>query len=196
MSSVLHRVARWPLRAIQTVGAELRGICAFAIVMWPSTPLGYAVRSWYWRRKLGVRDIIVARGARVTGSEFIRCGEHLAIGENVEFVADGVDGLKVHIGSHILFARGVYLRSSNHVLRDRDRHILDQGHWSKRVHFEGTDYAIVIEDGCWIGANAVIVSGAHIGRGAVIGAGAVVTGVIPAYAVAAGVPARVIGMRP
>ncbi len=129
------------------------------------------------------------------GWEFIRFGEDNAIGENAEFVADGTDGLRVYIGSNILFARGVYLRSSNHVLADRHRHILEQGHESKHVPFEGAEYAIVIEDECWIGANVIILSGAHIGRGAVIAAGAVVTGVIPSYTIAGGLPARVIAER-
>lgn len=131
----------------------------------------------------------------MTGCEHIRFGEHLAIGEMVEFVADGADGLKVYIGSNILFARGVYLRSSNHALDDRNRQILDQGHVAKRVTFEGVDYAVVIEDDCWIGANVIVLSGAHVGRGAVIGAGSVVTGVVPPYTIAAGVPARVIADR-
>lgn len=169
---------------------------AFIVIMWPSTPLGYLARQAYWKRKARVRHIIPARGARVTGWEFIRFGEHNAIGENDEFVADGTDGLQVYIGSHILFARGVYLRSSNHVIDDRSRHILDQGHASKRVRFDGVDYAIVIEDDCWIGANVVLLSGAHVGRGAVIAAGAVVTGVVPPYTIAGGVPAKVIGERP
>ncbi len=44
-----------------------------------------------------------------------------------------------------------------------------------------------------IGSNATIVAGVTVGEGALIGAGAVVTTDIPAYALAVGVPARVIG---
>ena len=47
----------------------------------------------------------------------------------------------------------------------------------------------------WIASNALILSGAKIGHGAVIAAGAVVTGEVPAYAVVAGVPAKVLRMR-
>ncbi len=183
------------MKLLRAIGDEMRGWAAFVIVHWPSTPLGYAMRTAYWRRKTGVQHIIVARGARLTGCEFMRVGERNAIGEGVEFVADGTDGLTVHIGSNILFARGVYLRSANHGLDERHRPIVEQANVSKRVTFGGADYAIVIEDDAWIGANAIIVSGAHVGRGAVIGAGSVVTGVIPPYAIAAGVPARVIGER-
>jgi acetyltransferase-like isoleucine patch superfamily enzyme len=54
---------------------------------------------------------------------------------------------------------------------------------------------VVIEDDVDIGVGAVILPGVTIHQGVQIGAGAVVTCDIPAYAVAAGVPARVIRMR-
>ncbi|MGX1305991.1 acetyltransferase-like isoleucine patch superfamily enzyme [Amorphus suaedae] len=51
--------------------------------------------------------------------------------------------------------------------------------------------------GCdvWIGANAIVLDGCHIGHGACVAAGAVVTGVVPPYAIMAGVPARVLRYR-
>ena len=54
---------------------------------------------------------------------------------------------------------------------------------------------IVFEDGAWLGIGAIVLDGVNIGRGAVVGAGAVVTASIPAFAIAAGVPAGVIGWR-
>ena len=54
---------------------------------------------------------------------------------------------------------------------------------------------IVINDDVWLGTNALILSGIEIGQGAVIAAGAVVTNDIPPYAIAAGVPAKVIKYR-
>ncbi len=47
----------------------------------------------------------------------------------------------------------------------------------------------------WLGCNCVIMPGVSIGHGAVIGAGAVVTGDIPPYAVAVGVPAATVKYR-
>ena len=44
-----------------------------------------------------------------------------------------------------------------------------------------------------IGSNATILAGITIGESALIGAGAVVTKDVPPYAIAAGVPARVLG---
>ena len=54
---------------------------------------------------------------------------------------------------------------------------------------------VVVEDDVVIGANAVILEGVHIGKGAVIAAGAVVTADVPANAVAAGTPAKIIKYR-
>lgn len=47
----------------------------------------------------------------------------------------------------------------------------------------------------WIGRNVIITNGACIGNGAIIGAGAIVTHDIPDYAVAVGVPARIMKYR-
>ena len=51
---------------------------------------------------------------------------------------------------------------------------------------------VVIEDNVVIGANAVVLEGCRVGKGAVVAAGAVVIEDVPAGAVVAGVPARVI----
>lgn len=50
-----------------------------------------------------------------------------------------------------------------------------------------------VQEGASIGANATIVCGTTIGKWAFIAAGAVVTKNIPAYAIVAGIPARIIG---
>ena len=54
---------------------------------------------------------------------------------------------------------------------------------------------IIIDDDVWIGENAIILSGVHIGQGAVVAAGAVVTKDVPPYAVVGGVPAKIIKYR-
>ncbi|MFB9052856.1 CatB-related O-acetyltransferase [Formosa undariae] len=54
---------------------------------------------------------------------------------------------------------------------------------------------IVIGNDVFIGANVSVLDGVNIGDGAVIGAGAVVSKDIPAYAIAVGVPIKIIDYR-
>jgi len=54
---------------------------------------------------------------------------------------------------------------------------------------------VVIGNDVWLGRGVLILSGVRIGDGAVVGAHSVVTHSVPAYAMAAGNPARVIRLR-
>lgn len=54
---------------------------------------------------------------------------------------------------------------------------------------------IIIGNDVWIGYEAVIMAGVHIGDGAVIAARAVVTKDVPPYTIVGGTPARKIRMR-
>lgn len=58
----------------------------------------------------------------------------------------------------------------------------------------GYEYGIevIIGDNVWIGGNAVICPGVHIGNNVVIGAGSVVTKDIPDNVIVAGNPCRII----
>ena len=51
---------------------------------------------------------------------------------------------------------------------------------------------VIIKEGAWIGAGAAIMKGVTVGKYAIIGSNSVVTKDIPDYAVAVGVPAKVI----
>jgi acetyltransferase-like isoleucine patch superfamily enzyme len=53
---------------------------------------------------------------------------------------------------------------------------------------------VVVGDDVWIGAKATVLRGVNVGAGAVVGANAVVRGPVPARALVAGVPARVVRM--
>jgi galactoside O-acetyltransferase len=78
------------------------------------------------------------------------------------------------------------IQGANHNFERLDIPICQQGH---------SPSFVVIEDNVWIAAHCVILPGVRIHSGAVIAAGAVVSKDVPANAVAAGVPARVLRYR-
>lgn len=87
------------------------------------------------------------------------------------------------IGNNVIFAQNIVASALNHQYRDVALPIVDQAILTA---------PIVIEDDCWIAANAVITAGVTIGKHSVIAAGAIVTKNIAPYSVAAGNPAKVI----
>ena len=89
----------------------------------------------------------------------------------------------VAIGSQVIIAQHVVVSGLNHSYEAIDLPIRLQ---------PVTARAIVIEDECWIGANAVVTAGVRIGKHAIVAAGSVVTKDVPAYTVVAGSPARII----
>ena len=92
----------------------------------------------------------------------------------------------IRIGNHVLIGQCVNIHAESH--RFSDRHL--------RIDQQGVSYkSVVIEDDVWIGSKVTILDGVTISQGAVIGAGAVVTKSVPSYAIAVGVPARVVGTR-
>jgi acetyltransferase-like isoleucine patch superfamily enzyme len=52
---------------------------------------------------------------------------------------------------------------------------------------------VIVEDDVWIGPNATILKGVHIGAGAFVEAGALVTRDVPAGVRVIGNPAQVVG---
>ena len=110
-------------------------------------------------------------------------GDQTWIGQQCFFHAAG----GITIGAQVGIGPGVKILTSVHAEHGRDAAVL----------FSPIEFSpVVIEDHADLGINSVILPGVRIGRGAVIGAGAVVAESIPAYAVAAGVPARVLRFRP
>lgn len=89
----------------------------------------------------------------------------------------------ITIGNNVIFAQNIVASALNHEYRDVTIPIHEQ---------KILTAAIVVEDECWVAANAVITSGVTIGKHSVIAAGAVVTKNIPPYSVAVGNPAKVI----
>lgn len=113
----------------------------------------------------------------------------IEIGDNtlINHMSDisGREG-KVVIGSNVLIAPRVSIIATMHNYKNKDILIKDQG-----IRFADVE----IGDDVWIGSGAIIMPGVKIEKGAVIGANAVVTMDIPAYCIAVGVPAKIVGKR-
>lgn len=108
-------------------------------------------------------------------------GRNVLVGENCEFNVQD----RVVIGDGCLIAAGCRFIDNNHGTAD-----------GSEIRQQPNQKApIIIENDCWLGANVIVLSGVHLGRGVIVGAGAVVTRDLPEYAVAAGVPARLIRSR-
>lgn len=110
-------------------------------------------------------------------------GKNLTLGRDV-FVNIGCrfqDTGGITVGDGTLVGHGSTLTTLNHAV-DPDRRA------------DMTPAPIVIGRRVWLGAAVTVVPGVTIGDGAIVGAGAVVTKDVPADAIVAGVPAKVIRM--
>ena len=87
------------------------------------------------------------------------------------------EGLTVHTGNHAM----VVGKFCSDIIDDNKP--------------KGYNQDVVIESDVWIGCRVTLLSGVHIGRGAIIAAGAVVNKSIPPYAIAGGVPAKVLKFK-
>lgn len=119
-------------------------------------------------------------GAFVEIRKQVKIGSHVKI-QAFAFIPEGVtieDG--VFIGPHVCFTNDIYPRAIN-----PDGSLMQADDWEI--------VPTLVRYGASIGANATILCGVTIGEHALVGAGAVVTRDVPAFAIVAGVPARVIG---
>ena len=126
------------------------------------------------------KDVLLARGVRILFPQKVTIGDCSQIGENAFLSAGG----KIRIGRWCQIANHVIMASGNHNLNGE-------------LYYDNVSYKdIHLGDNVWIGSGAILLGGITVGSHAVIGAGAVVTRDIPEYAVAVGVPARVIRQAP
>ncbi len=126
----------------------------------------------------------------------IRIGRYVHIAPNVYIQS----GDEVIIGNYVAISNGsvIYAASNTYKTPDgREKEVLLSMSASAPESLQYvTRGPVIIEEFAFIGLMCSILPGVRIGRGAIIGAGAVVTKDIPAYAIAVGAPARVIGQRP
>ncbi|GHF21981.1 MULTISPECIES: acyltransferase [Streptomyces] len=188
VSRAVHRGWRW-LQQAGAVTAERPGPYRF--------------------RRIGTGTRLAFPLGTVFGEGWIELGDHCIVGEQVTLTAGMVPGLDLgpdpvlRLGNGVVLGRGshviasqpvtfgndvfcgpyVYVTSDNHSYEDPDQPIGRQ--WPRSS-------PVSIGPGSWLGAGAVILPGARLGRNVVVAAGAVVRGEVPDHSVVAGVPAKVV----
>lgn len=108
-------------------------------------------------------------------------GRNIRVGKRV-FINSGCcfqDQGGIELGDGCLIGHQVVIATLNHDLDPNKRGSMIPA-------------KVTLGKNVWVGAHATILPGVTVGDNAVIAAGAVVTKDVPAYCVAAGVPARVI----
>lgn len=108
---------------------------------------------------------------------------------NVGFNCEIFSSNRVVIGKDNLIAAYTYIVGGGNYKLDRTDIPINQ-----QPDFEGKGGVITDED-VWLAAHVVLLDGTKVGKGSVIAAGAIVSGEIPPYSIAGGVPAKVIKSR-
>lgn len=137
----------------------------------------------------GYGRMIIGRWVHIGSGNALRAHEGtLRLGAKCVFGKDNTVNtyLDIEFGAATIVADWVYVCDFDHVFADIHVPIKDQGIAKSPVRI-GPDV--------WIGAKVTVLRGTSVGRGAVLAAHTVVNADIPPWAVAVGVPARVVRDR-
>ena len=123
------------------------------------------------------RQLVIKPHVRIKYPWRLSVGDHCWIGEEawIDNLAD------VSLGNHVCISQQVYLCTGSHDHRKRS--------------FDLITRPILVGNGAWLGARALILGGVTVHPNAIVAAGTVVTKDIPEGAVVAGQPSRTIGSR-
>ena len=128
--------------------------------------------------------------ARIAPGAIIR--EQVAIGKNAVIMMGAILNIGAIVGEGTMIDMGAVLGGRATV--GNNCHV-GAGAVLAGVVEPASAVPVVVEDNVLIGANAVVIEGCRIGEGAVGAAGAVVVSDVPAGAVVAGCPAKIIKMK-
>jgi acetyltransferase-like isoleucine patch superfamily enzyme len=135
------------------------------------------------------RGISIGSGVFVGRNTILSCkngdivvDDHANLGFNCEIFSAS----RVRVGRSVLMAAYTYLVGGDHLFDRVDIPVLEQGRTARGID---------VDDNVWLGAHVVVTDGSRVGRDAIVGAGAIVVGEIPEFAIAAGIPAKVLRDR-
>ncbi len=138
-------------------------------------------------RALTAKGFIKYCGKNVNIEKGAVISSKLSIGDNSGIGVNCNCGGELYIGNDVMMGPECVVISRNHKFEDTTTPIRLQGYEKEEPCYIGNDV--------WIGRRVMIMPGVRIGNGCVIAAGAVVTKDIPDFAIAGGVPAKVIKYR-
>lgn len=138
-----------------------------------------------------LRAVLRSAGAEIDDSATFKSG----------LLLDNIDsGLnRLHIGEKAYIGPGVFMDLAESIIIGEqaviapEAMLLTHGDVGERPLAELVQRKaspVCLEEGCWVGARAVILPGITVGKRAVVGAGAVVTADVPDFTIVAGVPAH------
>ncbi|MFN1835376.1 WcaF family extracellular polysaccharide biosynthesis acetyltransferase [Balneola sp. MJW-20] len=123
------------------------------------------------------RGVMIKPGVNIKYPWMLKIGDHSWVGENV-----WIDNLaEVSIGSNVCISQGALLLSGNHDY--------------KKTSFDLITKPIVIENGVWIGAKAVVCPGVRCHSHSVLSVQSVATRDLEEYQVYRGNPAQPVRKR-
>lgn len=202
------------MNIIQRIMRSLREHGVYAVGAHRIESLRGSVRNFLIARKLGVEKLRVGSKPQIIGRSYIQMGEDFSASDSLWLFAysqynDQCFSPKIVIGNHVRISRQVQIAATNlieigdNVLMGSGVLITDHNHGQYSNEHTSPHIppasrpldqsrSVRIEKNVWLGAGVVVTPDSFIGEGAVIGANSVVRGRIPAFTVAAGVPAKVI----
>ena len=150
------------------------------------SPFNISMRIRYILYKSLMKSI--GRNCNILDSVHISHPEKISLGKRVsihQFCYLDSQG-SIEIGNDVAIGNHVKLLTSDHVFKNKNILIKDQG-----IEID----KIIIEDNVWIGAGVTVLKGVKIGENSVIGAQSLVNDNIPPNTVAVGIPCKVIKER-
>ncbi len=126
-----------------------------------------------WGARIGARCHVYA-GAIIWAPWQLTLGDEACIGDG----ADIYNVAPITLGARAVVSQGAFLCTATHDHR--------------QPGFPLKSAPIVLHDGAWVAARAIVLPGVSLGEGSVAGAGSVVTRDVPARSTAVGNPARII----